>query len=360
MELTNTKLSNIILFSNKNLEKVVRSLINESANAVLLETFSDKLLLADHQSGGIYLADYKFDGKTLTLENYENVDIVNDKSNLREAIEDYFDSDGYDVGAIAEAYEEDAEAQNTDLNESIVEALSLKNNEVINYSELEGINESVGDVKEMPFFKNYSEYLLESPTTSIKFIDWVNPVSVSLISEDSGRMIVSNAKDKAKILTKDKEFKKLFAEAASSLLEGDTYAMTELLEDNSSILALDKIEMKEFVGMSVIGDKDMMANRKEIMEAVEEIVSENEDLTDMRTLFEEETGEENNETDEKLATSDKDIDALKGALDKALENITDEKLVEKIKSLKDALDASKDTGTTDVETVKECVEILSF
>jgi len=28
--------------------------------------------------------------------------------------------------------------------------------------------------------------------------------------------------------------------------------------------------------------------------------------------------------------------------------------------LKDALDASKDTGTTDVETVKECVEILSF
>ena len=125
-------------------------------------------------------------------------------------------------------------------------------------------------------------------------------------------------------------------------------------------MALDKIEMKEFVGMSVIGDKDLMANRKEIMEAVEEIVSENEDLTDMRTLFEEETGEENNETDEKLATSDKDIDALKGALDKALENITDEKLVEKIKSLKDALDASKDTGTTDVETVKECVEILSF
>lgn len=360
MELTNSKLSNIILFSNKNLEKVVRSLINESANAVLLESFSDKLLLADHQSGGIYLADYKFDGKTLTLENYENVDVVNDKSNLREAIENYFDSDGYDVGAIAEAYEEDSEAQNTDLNESITEALSLKKNDIINYAELDGINESVSDVKEMDFFKNYSEYLLESPTTSIKYIDWVNPVSVSLINEDAGRMIVCNAKDKAKTLAKDKEFKKLFAEAATALMEGDNYPMTELLEDNSSILALDKVEMKEFVGMSIIGDKDLMASRKEILEAVEEIVSESDDLSEMRTLLEEDETDGNTEADEKLATTDKDIDALKSALDKALENITDEKLAEKIKSLKDALDTSKDTGTTDVETVKECVELLSF
>lgn len=360
MEITSQKLSNYILYSNKNLEKLCRTLINESANAVLLESYNDKLLLADHNSGGIYLADYKFDGKTLTVENYEVVDVVSEKSALKEAVRNYFESDGYDVGAIAEAYEEDSEAENTDLNESIVEALASKKNEIINYGELEGINEEIAAVKEMPFFKNYKEYLLESPTGSIKYFDWVNPVKVSLIDEDLNKTIVSNAKSKAEKLSKDKEFKKLFAEAAGNLMNGDAYDMQSLLEENTSILALDPLAFKEFVGVSVLGNKDLFANKKAIVESIKELVESDDMLCETKTLFEEEEAEEKSEKDEKLETTDKDIDALKDALDKALEKITDEKLVEKINALKEVLETSKDTGTTDVGTVKECVELLSF
>lgn len=360
MEITNSKLSNYILYSNKNLEKLCCSLINESSNAVLLESYNDKLLLADHNSGAIYLADYNFDGKTLTVENYEPVDLINDNSALKEAVENYFDADGYDTAAIVEAFERDSEMANTDLNESIVEALASKKNEVVDYTELAGINKELDDIKEMSFFKNYQEHLTEAPTDSIKFFDWVNPVKVSLINEDANRILVSGSKDKAKILAKDKNFREMFAEAADNLMNGDADAMSTLLEDNSSIIALDPVEFKEFVGMAVIGNKDLMSNRKAIVESVENIIKESDYLSEMKTLLEEEDETEEAPEDEKLETSDKDIEALQTALDKALEKITDEKLVSKINTLKDALSSSKDTGSTDVEAVKEAVELLSF
>jgi hypothetical protein len=359
MEITNSKLSNYILYSNKNLEKLCRSLINESANAVLLESYNDKLLMADHNSGAIYLADYNFDGKTLTVENYEQVEVVNDKAELREAINNYFQDDGYDVAAIAEAYENDSEANNTELNESIVEALASKRNDVANYTELYGINEEIGDVADMPFFKRYQEYLTESPTSSIKFFDWETPVKVSIIDEDEDRTIVANAKAKAEVLSKDKTFKEAFMNAAAELLEGDSSLMEEVLEENSVILALEDLAFKEFVGKALVADKDLFDNKKAILEAIEEIVSESEYLSESKMLFEEDEGGEEG-ADASLETSDKDIDALKDALDKALDKITDEKLVSKINALKDALDTSKDSGATDVGTVKECVELLSF
>ena len=138
--------------------------------------------------------------------------------------------------------------------------------------------------------------------------------------------------------------------------------MTELFEDNSVILALEDLAFKEFVGMTLIADKNLYDNKKSILESIKDIVEEDEYLSESKTLFEEDeaAGDEGGETDASLETSDKDIDALKSALDKALDKITDEKLVSKINALKDALDTSKDSGTTDVGTVKECVELLSF
>ena len=157
----------------------------------------------------------------------------------------------------------------------------------------------------------------------------------------------------------DKTFKEAFMNAAIELLEGDSSLMEEVLEENSVILALEDLAFKEFVGKTLVADKDLFDNKKAILEAIEEIISESEYLSESKMLFEEDEGGEE-ETDASLETSDKDIDALKDALDKALDKITDEKLVSKINALKDALDTSKDSGATDVGTVKECVELLSF
>ena len=104
-----------------------------------------------------------------------------------------------------------------------------------------------------------------------------------------------------------------------------------------------------------------MGNRKNITSKICNIISENEELNDIKnTILEaEEEGSEEGEKQE-LATDEKDVEALQKALDKALETITDEKLVSKINALKDALDLSKDTDSTDVAAVKECIELLSL
>ena len=238
MELTNSKLSNYILFSNKNVEKLCRSLINESANAVLLETYSDKLLMADHNSGAIYTADYNFDGRSLVIENYEVVDVIKDNSRLNEAIGDYFD-DNADVSGIVEAYEEDSEAQNTDLSESITEALSSKNfKDIVDYTQLVGINEELSELKNMDFFGKYTKYLTEAPTSKIKMFDWVNPVRVVLEDMDEYRTVVSGAKDKAKLLAKNKDFRANFADAAEDMMNEDNSSMLDLVSENASILSL--------------------------------------------------------------------------------------------------------------------------
>ena len=363
MQLTKSKLSNYILFSNRNLEKLARNLINESANAILLETYNDKLLLADTQTGSLYTAEYNFDGKTLVVENFDPIEIVNEDNAFANAAREYFEADNYDTAALTEAFEEDSNEQNTELSESIKNALSSKGNDVINYVELDGINEEVSEVTEMPFFKNYEKLLEESPSSSIKYFNWVDPVRVSLLNEDSDRTIVSNASARAKKLVKDPEFKKIFLEAIEDMMNGDSSIMEDVLVENSSFVALNESEIKEFVGLIIAGNKDLMGSRKQIVENIGSVIAENEELSDMQSLIAEEeeaaASEEGGET-ASLATDDKDIEALKSALDKALDKITDEKLVSKINALKDALDSSKDTGTTDVGTVKECVELLRF
>ena len=360
MELTKSKLSNYILFSNKNLEKLCRSLINESANAVLLETYSDKVLMADTQTGALYTADYNFDGKVLTLESFDPIEIVEEENSFANAAREYFSADTYDTAALAEAFEDESDEQNTELSESVVNALAGKNSDVINYVELDGINEEIQDVANMPFFKNYEALISESPSSSIKYFNWVDPVRVSIINEDEDRTIITNANAKAEKLLKDPEFKKTFLEAVEDMMDGDYTVMEDLLSENPAFLAVKDTKLKEFVGLAVIGNKTLQESRKEIVEKINDVIAESEELSETRDLITEDEESSAEETDASLSTDDKDIDALKSALDKALDKITDEKLVSKINALKDALDTSKETGTTDVGTVKECVELLSF
>lgn len=361
---TKSKLSNYILYSHNNVDKLLSTVINESCNAVMLEAFDDKLLLADTDTGSLYLSDYKFDGKRIQLENFEPVDIVEDDNNLRESVSNYFDADGYDTSSIVEAYEENSENQTTELSESITNAISKKNYDVADYTQLVGINEELGDFKDSRLFKAYSERLKESPVDSIKIITWDKPITVSLINEDETNSIFTGSKDKAKKLIKNAEFKALFLEAIDALDEDPTI-MEDLISDNRDFLALNESEVKEFVGIAVVGNKDLMNARKEIVSKINNIVEESVELSEVKNLIAESEKDSEEDSEEegdskKLAVSEKEVEELQDALDKALEKIADEKLVAKINDLKDALDASKDTDTTDVATVKECIEILSL
>lgn len=359
MELTRQKLSDMLLYTLANTEKAVKQVVNESCNGISLGLFEDKALLADKDTGKIYFSDYHFDGKTVKFENFEPVDIVKDEA-LNEAISNYFESDGYDTAKLVESYEQVNDTSKDDLREAIVEGLSKKSEDIPDYTQLLGINEEI-DIKDSTFFKNYKEHLAEAPTSTLKVFTWDKPLAVSLIDEDENFKFMVGSKEKAEKLIKTKEFKAGFLDAIKSLKE-DTEKMTDFLMENKSVLALDENELKELVGVTVVGDKDLMKSRKEIATKITNLVKENEDLNGFKTILEDEEDKapEESEKEDKLAVSDKDIDDLKKALDKALESITDEKLVSKINSLKDALDSSKDAGETDVSTVKECVELLSF
>lgn len=351
--------SNVLLYSNKNVEKAMRNLVNESSNAVVLEVFSDKCYLADHTTGLIYEADYNFDGNIFTFDNFKNVQLEETNTSLKEAISEYFD--GTNV-SLAEAYERAEDSKDTDVfEESLTEALASKNmGKVICYSELNGINEEIDDeVKNSSVFKAYKDRLSTKPTGKIKSFNWKNAVKVSLIDEDQDKTISKSLSEKAKALKTNQEFKKNLIEAANVFLDGDNSMLEELLENNICLVSLTESELRELIGLSIITDKRLVANRKTIVETINKVISENELLKSKAGLISESTENEDDSSDAMEATK-QDVDGIIKELEKAKSKAKDKKLIEKISDIIDSLKSSADEGTTDVGTVKEAIEILSL
>lgn len=354
------KFNNALLLSNKNVEKLARKYINESSNAALMEMFEDKCILADHTTGQIFEADYSFDGNTFVFENFNEVELENSNASLKEAIGDYFDDKNINL---IEAYEGCNGNVSDVFESSLSEALAAKRmDEIIDYSSLEGINEELGDLKENATFKAYSERLASKPAGSIKFFDWKKPVKVSVLDEDESVILNKSIFAKAKKLRTNVEFKKNLAEAAKTSLDGDSTMLEELISENDSIIALSESELKELVGMALIGNKDLIENRKQIVEKIEDFISGDAALSEKRAVVEAEKTSSDDGEDEDAApeASEQDVEAIKKALEKAKEKATDEKLVSKIDALIASLTEAIEDESTDVSAIKESVEILSL
>lgn len=348
-----TRFNESLLYSNKNVEKLARKLINESSNAVLMEMFDDKCILADHTTGQIFESTYSFNGSVFEFSDFNEVSLEEDKSTLKEAIGDYFDDKNINL---AEEYEKTVYNKSDAFESSLTEALISKNmDNVINYGELEGISEEV-NLKDNASFKLFEERIETNPTASIKFFNWKDPVKVALIDEDTGVFASKSMKAKAAKLKSDFNFKKDITEAALSALKGDNELLEDLVNENSSIVSLDKSELKELVGISVIGNKSLMENRNKIVGMIENIISESEELSDKKDSFE---AKDENETDAPEATEEDTKEIVK-ALETAADKAKDEKLKKKIEDLIDSISVAADSGETDVGAVKEAVEILSL
>ena len=354
------KFNNALLLSNKNVEKLARKYINESCNATLMEMFEDKCVLADHTTGQIFEAEYSFDGETFEFKNFEEVELEKNNSSLKEAISDYFDDKNVNL---TEAYEAASDSVSDVFENSLSEALASKNMEaVIDYSSLAGINEEIGDLKDNATFKAYVERIAEKPASSIKMFNWKDPVKVTVLDEDENVILNKSIFAKAKKLRTNVEFKKTLAEAAEDSLNGDSTVLEELISENSEVVALSESELKELVGMSVIGNKNLMENRKAITETIENFIAEDVALSEKRAIVEAEKTSEGEETDEDAApeASAQDVEAIKKALEKAKEKATDEKLVAKIDNLINSLTEAAEDESTDVAAIKESVILLSM
>lgn len=356
MKINVSKFNDLLLYSNKNVEKLARNLVNESSNAVLMSMFEDKCHIADHTTGQIFEADYSFDGKTFTFENFEKVELVKDEhDSLKEAIMDYFNDENVNL---AESYEKFAGQDSDIIEKTLTEALASKNvADLIDYSELEGINEEVEDLKDTELYKVYSERLETHPTNSIKMFNWKDPVKVSLIDEDKRIVMNKSIKTKAKSLKSNPDFKKDLTEAAKDYLDGDISLLEALVNNYTELLALDTVALKESVGFAVLGNTSLTKSRSKITKAIEAIISEDDVYNEKREML---LSEEDETEDTGVETDEKDVETLKKALTTAKRKVSDEKLIDKIEDLLNAIEASSSSGETDVGAVKEAIEILKM
>jgi hypothetical protein len=387
MELKLRDFESINLFSNKNLEKVMSSVVNKSSNAVLVNMFEDSLILLDHTTGQFYSADYKFDQNKLTIkiDNFESVELIKEESDLRNKIVEFFgDDEETSTHSLTEVYKDDVLGQERFIDELIHDAMMAKDfTAITDWSKVKEVKEDV-EIEEEKFFKLYQKRLETHPLMEVKMFDWQNPVHVSLIDTEPRKIVNDSAVEKASELWKKEDFKEAFADAASTFVEDvedGTEKMKDLLETYPQIFFLNGADRKSLFGKAIITNKDLKEEMEVLLKGID-IVFEKFDLAEMKKEYleeaefdmeeppEEPKGEkaEIKEPEKEKEKKPKEappeltpaeLEKLAGELEKLSEKCEDESIKEKLTSIANKLKAGKEEGTRP-DIVKEAVSILSL
>jgi hypothetical protein len=379
MDLTLREFENLNLYSNKNMEKVIGKLINESSNAVLVNIFDDSLVLLDHDEGQFYTADYKFDESNLqlNLDNFEKVELVKEEEDFREDVSDFFDDEDSFAKNLIESYKENVIGQEKYVNELISESMSVKDfSEYADYGSLkEAKKEMVFESTNEDFFKIYKERLNTHPLNEIKYVDWENPITVSLVETEKKSLINSSVLEKAKDLWKKPSFKQTFLEAVEELVnEESDESMIALFEQFPSLFYLEENDRDTLFGKAIISSP-LSEHRKAVSKTINELLAENEDIAELKNKYvvEEEEDDEGEEAPEGEVEGEVEVEVEEKApeltveqakkmvadLSKAKEAIEDEVMKEKIDNIIISLKNTEEEGTKPKD-VKEAVAILSL
>ena len=375
MDLTLREFENLNLYSNKNMEKVIGKLINESSNAVLVNIFDDSLVLLDHDEGQFYTADYKFDESNLqlNLDNFEKVELVKEEEDFREDVSDFFDDEDSFAKNLIESYKENVIGQEKYVNELISESMSVKDfSEYADYGSLkEAKKEMVFESTNEDFFKIYKERLNTHPLNEIKYVDWENPITVSLVETEKKSLINSSVLEKAKDLWKKPSFKQTFLEAVEELVnEESDESMIALFEQFPSLFYLEENDRDTLFGKAIISSP-LSEHRKAVSKTINELLAENEDIAELKNKYvveeeEDDEGEEAPEGEVEVEVEEKapeltveQAKKMVADLSKAKEAIEDEVMKEKIDNIIISLKNTEEEGTKPKD-VKEAVAILSL
>lgn len=378
MDLTLREFENLNLYSNKNMEKVIGKLINESSNAVLVNIFDDSLVLLDHDEGQFYTADYKFDESNLqlNLDNFEKVELVKEEEDFREDVSDFFDDEDSFAKNLIESYKENVIGQEKYVNELISESMSVKDfSEYADYGSLkEAKKEMVFESTNEDFFKIYKERLNTHPLNEIKYVDWENPITVSLVETEKKSLINSSVLEKAKDLWKKPSFKQTFLEAVEELVnEESDESMIALFEQFPSLFYLEENDRDTLFGKAIISSP-LSEHRKAVSKTINELLAENEDIAELKNKYVvEEEEDEGEEAPEGEVEGEVEVEVEEKApeltveqakkmvadLSKAKEAIEDEVMKEKIDNIIISLKNTEEEGTKPKD-VKEAVAILSL
>jgi len=361
MEMTLRKFEELCLYSNKTIEKIATSLVNESSNAVLVNIFDDAVLLLDHKEGQFYLADYTFDHNkaTFAFENFQQIDLTKDAIDFKSDARNFFESEDASVLELTESYKANVSGQDEFISNLITESMVNKDfGSVIDYSLVKGLNE--GTLSGEKYFKEYEERLATHPTTAIKAFNWKDPVRVSLVETETSKIVNKAASQSAGSLWKKDDFKDKFHKASTTFIESVEEGVTEfkeLFEEYPQVFSLDNADRKTLFGKTILSNTNLRESRSDIVKGLDKVF-ETDAFAELKKSYVPEA-EEEAATDTPPEVSSDDISKIAGEIRKLCSKIDDEKVCEKLNSIADELDGGKD-GSVSPEVVKEAVEILSL
>ena len=366
--LTLDQFENINLFSNRNLERVVSDIVNESANAVFVNMGEDAIILLDHAEGKFYIADYKMDKDNLrlTLENFEEINIEKDVDEFEKDVYEYFDDDGGDVRSLVESYKYNVVKKDKFIYELINEAVSKKNFETdVDYNYVkEGVDALDLDSAKRPFFEKYKERLQSHPLTEAKYFDWKNPVSVSLKETETKTLVNTNIVEKAANLWKKPEFKKAITESLEVFVENvedGKEKIVEVFKQYPQVYVLDNAERRTMLGKAILSSSEIREHMDDILKGID-ILFEKYELAQMKEEFLLENDVNLNEDvsneDGPFELDENDITSLANDLE-SLSELCEDKTKEYVDILVEKVKAMKEEGTKPA-LVKEAVSLLSL
>lgn len=367
LELTLRQFEELNLFSNKNLEKVIGNVVNESSNAVFVSMFEDSVVLLDHEQGQFYSADYSFDKEklVLALEHFEPIKLKKEELDFKVDVRNFFESEEFDVESLAESYKDKISAQDKYVTELINEAMSLKDfSEKIDYQELSKLNES-NSLKNKQYFKAYGNRLDTNPMTSVTYFNWKNPVKVSLVESESVKVVNSSIKEKASDLWKRDAFKKAFIEASKTSLEDideGRKMFAECFSQYPQVFFLDKADKKALFGKTILASPQLREHLDVLSKGIEMLMEEDEiSSIGKQYISEAALDEETKNTSAGLAPelSVDEITELAKELKTISEKVEDSLVKERLMTLSEELVGSIEEGTR-VDLVKEAVQLLSI
>lgn len=377
LQMTIREFEEVNLFSNKNIERMASTIVNESSNAVLVSMFEDNVILLDHEKGQFYMAEYTFDNKkaTFVFENFQPIDLEKENDTFTESVSNFFDDEDASITSLTESYKKSVMGQDQVIREIINEAIATKDfDEVIDYSEVADLNEDVS-IKDKPYFKKYAERLITHPINEARYFNWESPVVVSLMETEKKKLINSTVVEKAAELWKRESFKKMFTEAAETFIEDveeGKEMFIELFEEFPQLFFLDSADRKTLFGKSIISSSvlreelndlqkglEILFEDEEISEMRDEYLSEADDDEEEETDDEDEDEEDEEEDEEPEELTPEQISEIVNELKKLAEKIEDEKLKEKMDDIIAKLDTSVEEGTRPA-LVKDAIYLLSI
>jgi len=378
VNLTVNQFEDLNLLSNKNMEKIVGSIINNSSNGVLINMGEDSVIILDHKEGQFYIADYEFDRENLTLalENFEEVELSREEEQFEESAYDYFNGEENDVVSLVESYKSNVLNQDKYVNELINDAMSRKNFEdYVDYSVIkEAVKETDLESVNLSFFESYQERLLTHPLTEIKMFDWDSKITISLVETEDVKLVNRGTIAKANDLWKENEFKTSFVEASKVFVddvEEGADKFSELFETYPSVYFLDAADRKSLFGKALLSDSesrdnledlltglDLLFEKFDLKEKAEQYLSEAEDMSYAKDADADDDGEEE-EADAPDEVGDEDKNKLLDDLKKVAEKIEDEDAKKKLDDLIQKYEKSITEGTR-TDLVKEAVSILTL